>query len=78
MVRAAIRNPIELQNGVVGHAHANLACKQALRGTGVGGRRERATSQANANLFIPSILCGSAETETGKVSQEKNITKHTL
>lgn len=41
---ASCFNLVELQNGVVGRAHANL--------------------------FIPSTLCGSAETETG-VSQEK-------
>ena len=42
---ASCYNLVELQNGVVGRAHANL--------------------------FIPSTLCGSAETETGGVSQDR-------
>ena len=42
---ASCYNLVELQNGVVGRAHANL--------------------------FIPSTLCGSPETETGRVSQER-------
>ena len=42
---ASCFNFVELQNGIVGRAHANL--------------------------FIPSTLCGSAETQSGRISQER-------